>query len=787
MGMLAADNLQVNGSRWRTLRTNVELSSASVALQNATLASAQQGQISVNARADLKNWSFTPSSHVVIQANAERMSIADLQRFGGAHYPVTGDLSLNVSFDGTQQAPAGHGTLTVTNAVAWNEPVTNLSVNFEGDGSAIQSNAQVRVAAGTLSASLRYLPVTQQYDLRASTSGFELDRVLAIQTSNAIRGKLALTAQGQGTLKDPQLNATATISELQVRDQRIDQVQAQLTMAHQHAAFRVSSDFNQASVQAQGDVDLQGEHFANAKLDVRALPMELLLASYLRNGGPHFGGQTDIHATLQGPLMDPARMQAHLEIPTLNVAYQSLQIGSVRPLRLDYRNGIVTIEDIEMKGTGTELSLRGTVPVKSTAPLNVALKGNVDLAALKAFAPDVEAAGRVDLDVSAGGNLSGPAMHGQIKLVGARLSSTSVPIGFDGMNGVIGVNGNRFELTQLSGNAGGGTVKGSGFFLYGKQSSFSVLLDANNVRVRYPEGVRTVVNGNIRMDGTPADSTLSGRVLIDRLSFTQQFDIASFVGQFSGDSEPSSPSAFQQNMKLNVSVQSAALLNAQSTKLSIEGSANLTVGGTLATPVILGRTTLSAGEIFFLGKRYEVQSGTIEFANPVHTQPVVNLFVSTTVQQYNITLNFVGPMDRLRTNYSSTPALPPADIINLIAFGKTAEESASAPSTPAALGAQSVLAQGVASQVSGRIEKLAGISQLTIDPLAGTNSNNPGAQISIQQRISGNLLLTFSTDVTSSQAQSIQLQYQANKNVSVSALRDQNGGYALDVRVRKTF
>jgi translocation and assembly module TamB len=141
----------------------------------------------------------------------------------------------------------------------------------------------------------------------------------------------------------------------------------------------------------------------------------------------------------------------------------------------------------------------------------------------------------------------------------------------------------------------------------------------------------------------------------------------------------------------------------------------------------------------------------------------------------------------LRTNYTSDPSLPPSDIINLVAFGKTAEQSASAASTTTSVGAESVLAQGVSSQVSGRIEKLAGISQLSIDPLAGTNSNDPGSQISVQQRVTGNLLLTFSTDVTSTQNQAVQLQYQANRSVSLSVLRDQNGGYAIDVRVRKVF
>ena len=98
-----------------------------------------------------------------------------------------------------------------------------------------------------------------------------------------------------------------------------------------------------------------------------------------------------------------------------------------------------------------------------------------------------------------------------------------------------------------------------------------------------------------------------------------------------------------------------------------------------------------------------------------------------------------------------------------------------------------MLAQGAASQLSGKLEKLAGISQLTIDPLADNSQSNPGAQVAIQQRVTGKILLTFSTDVTSTQNQAIQVQYQVKKSLSVSVLRDQYGGYAADVRIHKTF
>ncbi|HSM85587.1 MAG TPA: translocation/assembly module TamB domain-containing protein, partial [Candidatus Limnocylindrales bacterium] len=201
----------------------------------------------------------------------------------------------------------------------------------------------------------------------------------------------------------------------------------------------------------------------------------------------------------------------------------------------------------------------------------------------------------------------------------------------------------------------------------------------------------------------------------------------------------------------------------------------------------LGRTTLTRGEVFLAGNRYVLQSGTLDFLNPVRTAPVVNIHARTTIDQYNITLNIDGPIERLHTEYTSDPALPPVDIINLIAFGKTTEAAGANPAPTGAMGAQSLIAQGISSQVSGRIAKFAGISHLSIDPALGGNGQDPGARIAVQQRVTSNLFVTFATDVTSTQRQAIEVEYQLNRRWSVSGVRDQNGGFGVDGHFHKDF
>jgi len=360
-------------------------------------------------------------------------------------------------------------------------------------------------------------------------------------------------------------------------------------------------------------------------------------------------------------------------------------------------------------------------------------------------------------------------------------------VGIEGLNAKINLSGNRADIVNFSGTAGGGTISATGFVDLARQSNFNLHLNAQTVRIRYPAGLRSILSGQMNLQGSPSNSTLTGRVLVNSLSFTQAFDLANFAANFSHDSTGAPQSPLESNIKLSLAIQSAEDISLKSSKLSMGGTANLNLTGTLAQPVILGRIALNGGEVFFLSKRFEVQNGTIEFANPVRTDPVMNIYMTTNIEQYNVTLNLTGPVDRLRINYTSDPALASADIIHLLAFGNTTAEAASAPSQSAAMGAESVLAQGVSGQVTGKLENLTGISQLTIDPLATNSQGDPGAQIAVQERVTGSLLLTFSTNVTSTQSQTVQLRYDLNKRVSVTVLRDQNGGYGIDLRLHRVF
>jgi translocation and assembly module TamB len=792
-GQMDARNFRVKGSSWKVLHTAFAANPSQVTLSNGDLEAVPQGRINFSAQARLKKWAYTPSSPITANISGSQISIADLERLANKTYPVSGTLALNVSVHGSQSNPVGQGTLTVTKAKVSTESIQNLNVKFEGDGNTVKANLTVQMPAGSARADVNYFPKTEGYDAQMVSQNFRLEKLQTVIARNMqIAGGVNLNVSGKGTIKDPQLQATIEVPQLQMQKQTVQGLKFQTTVQNHVATIALDSDVAKVALKARGTVGIEAPYMADIHLDSGKINFQPLVAMYAPAQAADLSGQTELHATVRGPLADKNRVEAHLEIPSLDVRYKQFQLAAAKPIRADYQNGTATLQPTSIRGTGTSIDAQGTVPVTTPKAASFLVKGNVDLGIAQMFVPDITSSGQLQFDIDSKRYGPGANLNGQIKIVNANLHTADSPVGLDNANGVLNVTQTRLEISSFEGQMGGGTVNATGAVAYRPAVQFQLGLQANNIRLRYPEGVRAILASNLALTGNPQASQLSGQVRIERVSFTPDFDLSTFTSQFSGGgpSDSGTPGSFTQGMKLNIAVQSTSQMNLVSSQVSVKGDANLRVVGTAADPVILGRSNLTGGEFFLAGNRYQVDHGTIDFLNPVRTEPVLNIQVKTRIDQYNITLGLNGPVERLQTTYTSDPALPPVDIINLIATGKTVESAAAnpSPSPTSALGAQSLLASGISSQVSGKIAKLAGVSQLQIDPGLGTdNGQNPGARVAIQQRVTSNLLVTFATDITSTQRQAIQIEYKFNPKWSVSGTRNQNGGFGVDGRYRKDF
>jgi translocation and assembly module TamB len=778
---LRGTNLYVEGSEWPHLQVSLLANPSQIVIQSASLVDSHRGRANLNGSIDLRKWSYDPADSIQANLDMQHLGIAELLQLANQRYPVTGDLSAKLHFEGSQISPNGSGSVQIANAQVYGEPVQNFAANFQAHNGSIESTLNVAAKAGTIDANLSYIPKTRNYTVQINAPSIILQKLKTVQEKNVdLTGTVSASVNGAGTLDDPHLDATVQIPQLQVRNNSVGDLKAELHVQQHAADLKLDSLVAQTPIRLHGHVVLTGNYETDASIDTGTIPLGVLATTYSPSVPRGFQGQAEVHATFKGPLKDASQIEAHVSIPALKANYQSLELGIAQPVRLDYVNSVVTLQPAELKGTDTSLRVQGRFPLKGSSSPTLAAQGSIDLRILKIVAPNVASSGTLAVDLHATRSDAHPALQGQIQLKDIAMSAETLPLGIAKLNGTLDVNSSHLQFTKMTGQLGGGEFSVSGSIAYQPSVQFNLALQAKSVRLLYPDGLRSSLNANLAYSGTMQTSVLNGNVIIDRISFTPDFDLSKFSDQFSTNSTISQP-GFADTVKLAVAVRSQDL-NATSSQVSLAGSAYLQVGGTAADPVITGRTTLTSGELFYRNVRYQLQTGAITFDNPTETHPVMNVSVTTTIEQYNLTLGLRGPLDKLTTSYTSDPPLATADIINLVARGKTTQESAAQSQST-----DSMIASQAASEVSGGLQKLAGISSLQIDPTIGGNGQSPSTQIAIQQRITKNLLFTFSTDVSQPGNEIVQGEYQINKRWSVSAARDELGGFSVDGRYHKQF
>jgi len=105
-------------------------------------------------------------------------------------------------------------------------------------------------------------------------------------------------------------------------------------------------------------------------------------------------------------------------------------------------------------------------------------------------------------------------------------------------------------------------------------------------------------------------------------------------------------------------------------------------------------------------------------------------------------------------------------------------------------GASALLSEAISSQLGGRVERLFGITRFRVDPGltsvgASSSGQNAAARVTVEQQVTPNLTVLYETNVTSTQQQVIQIEYNLNRNISVVGLRDQNGTFGVDIKFKK--
>jgi translocation and assembly module TamB len=150
-----------------------------------------------------------------------------------------------------------------------------------------------------------------------------------------------------------------------------------------------------------------------------------------------------------------------------------------------------------------------------------------------------------------------------------------------------------------------------------------------------------------------------------------------------------------------------------------------------------------------------------------------------------------GTPDKLKVTYRSEPPLPEADVIALLALGRTQSETSAYaqqqqqagdnPTTDALLGG------ALNATVSNRVQKLFGSGAIKVDPNFIGSLGNSTARVTVVEQIGKNLTFTYASNVNTTTQQLIQAEIAINRHVSLLVTQDESGIFSMVVKARRRF
>jgi translocation and assembly module TamB len=359
------------------------------------------------------------------------------------------------------------------------------------------------------------------------------------------------------------------------------------------------------------------------------------------------------------------------------------------------------------------------------------------------------------------------------------------------LQGTLEFNQNRLEVRDLTAMTGGGQLSLGGFLAYQHGIYADLSVTGKSIRIRYPQGVSSLADTTLHLQGTQNSLLLSGNVLLTRFSLSPDLDIAALAAKANVVQPVAPPDAPSNHIRLDVRVQSSPQLSFQNAFAKLAGDIDLRLRGTVASPSLLGRVSITEGNATIAGTKYELQRGDLLFTNPVRIQPSIDLNATARVEDYDITLSLNGTPDKLTVTYRSDPPLPEADVVALLALGRTQSEGGiytqqqqqaeMSPSTDVLLGG------ALNATVSSRVQKLFGAGSVKVDPNYIGSLGNSTTRITVDEQLGKYVTLTYATSVDTSAQQFLQADIAINRHVSLVVARDESGVFSMVIKATRRY
>jgi translocation and assembly module TamB len=632
---------------------------------------------------------------------------------------------------------------------------------------------------------------TRQLNVTIRLQGFPLEEIPAVQARNLpIQGRVRASGVLRGTTQNPAFAGEFEMDALRYDSWNLGRGKGRLEFenATVHGNASIQSEFGNLAIRA--DISSGAGFPGKAILEFDNLDVQKIIPgktpSYLEELSTALKGKIEIDGKFNE--LDSLKMRGEVDGARFKIHDYELQ--NAGRIQFSILNRNLRAESVHFVGEGTSLILSGTVPLDDSPNLDLNLSGNLNLLFLEGMERNLHSAGTAAINIRASGLKGNPQIIGRVSLQDARLEHQDLPFRLSAMQGDIVFSRNLIRFEKVRGNAASGTLELSGIIEHQNAVLRSVNLGISirNARLLYPKDFRSIVNAELALSGNNDFRVLSGEVVVARSEYVRSFNLLEQLASRSvTQSGPLTTEPYLMGLRLNVEIRSDNGLVIDNELTKLRGSLRLTLRGTPAYPSLTGRVEAGEGTIYFRGNRFEILHATADFVGGNRINPILEIRAEADVKTYRLILDAVGDLDHLNLNVTSDPPMSTVDILSLLTTGKaeTGRDTSRRQSEMAGMSAASLLSENLTGVIGKRVQRIFGLESFRVDPFLAGVENDPTARITISERLSKDLVVTFSRNLTTNQEQIVVIEYDIGKNLSMVATRDENGKFGLDFRFRK--
>ena len=350
---------------------------------------------------------------------------------------------------------------------------------------------------------------------------------------------------------------------------------------------------------------------------------------------------------------------------------------------------------IDATGTGPGgLAAQVAGQISQSFDLNIDIDGTAPLALANTAIDPRRLSGTANFDLAVNGPPALSSLSGQVTFSEGRLAAPTLAQALEDIGGAIRLGNGAAQIDLRANVESGGNITITGPVRFDAPNNADIALRLNDVVLKDPELYSTLVSGTVTLQGPlQGGARVAGRLTLGQTdirvpssSITSLGDLPDVVhvgadaavrrtlsraGVLNGGSGGGGGASDRPRRAypLNIVIDAPSRIFIRGRGLDAELGGRLTIGGTTANVIPVGRFELLRGRIDILNQRFNLTEGSASLQGDF--VPYIRLVASTeTTTGTRINIVVEGPASEPEVSFVSVPELPQDEVLSQLIFGR---------------------------------------------------------------------------------------------------------------------